>query len=194
MGFVMAIVLSPFRWATRWYANRGWILRAALGAIVALILGLYGYFFWNTQSWLNFNPDYVSAYDLAAQQRSTTGPQPAPEKGIISTPQGTASEGPARTCRRSFVVEITADLIDFNVNQNEWISSMILYKLGLFGIDWDHTPFFDNKASFQRGVNQALRRTAIELVDSLGRVRGTSLVDSNLQDARGNLSFDEFTW
>ena len=71
---------------------------------------------------------------------------------------------------------------------------MILYKLGLFGIDWDDTPFFDNKASFQRGVNQAVRRTAIELVDSLGRVRGTSLVDSNLQSARGNLQFDEFTW
>ena len=71
---------------------------------------------------------------------------------------------------------------------------MILYKLGLFGIDWDDTPFFDNNASFQRGVNQALRRTAIELVDSLGRVRGTSLVDSSLQSARGNLQFDEFTW
>ena len=71
---------------------------------------------------------------------------------------------------------------------------MILYKLGLFGIDWDHTPFFDNKASFQRGVNQALRRTAIELVDSLGRIRGTSQVDSNLQGARGNMQFDEFTW
>jgi hypothetical protein len=194
VGFVMGIVLWPFTWATRWYTNRGWILRAGLGAMVALALTLYGYFFWNTQSWLNFNPDYVSAYDLAAQQRGTTGPQPAPEKGIISTPQGTASEGPARTCRRSFIVEITADLIDFNVNQNEWISSMILYKLGLFGIDWDHTPFFDNKASFQRGVNQALRRTTIELVDAIGRVRGTSLVDSNLQSARGNLQFDEFTW
>src|SRR5262245_25648239 len=97
VGFVMAIMLWPFRWANRWYANRGWILRAVLGAMVVLTLGLYGYCFWNTQSWLNFNPDYVSAYDLTAQQRSTTGPQPPPEKGIISPPQGTASEGPART-------------------------------------------------------------------------------------------------
>jgi hypothetical protein len=39
---------------------------------------------------------------------------------------------------------------------------MILYKLGLFGIDWDHTPFLDNKASFQRGINQAIRRTTTE--------------------------------
>ena len=79
-GFVMAIMLWPFRWATRWYANRGWILRAALGAMVVLVVGLYGYFFWNTQSWLNFNPDYVSAYDLSTQKRSTTGPQPHPKK------------------------------------------------------------------------------------------------------------------
>jgi hypothetical protein len=52
----------------------------------------------------------------------------------------------------------------------------------------------DNKASFQRGVNQALRRTTVELVDTLGRVRGTSQIDNNLQSARGNLQFDEETW
>ena len=71
---------------------------------------------------------------------------------------------------------------------------MILYKLGLFGVPWDNTPFFDNKASFQRGINQAVRRTATELADNLGRVRGTSQIDANLQDARGNIQFDEFTW
>ena len=71
---------------------------------------------------------------------------------------------------------------------------MILYKLGLFGMDWDRTPFLDNKASFQRGVNQAIRRTAVELVDTLGRVRGTSQIDQNLQDARGASQFDEETW
>ncbi len=92
------------------------------------------------------------------------------------------------------IVSATADLVDFNVNQNAWISSMILYKLGLFGLDWDNTPFFDNKASFQRGVNQAVRRTTIELVDTLGRVRGTSQIDADLQSARGNLQFDEYTW
>ncbi|TIY00783.1 MAG: DUF2333 family protein, partial [Mesorhizobium sp.] len=60
--------------------------------------------------------------------------------------------------------------------------------------DWDRTPFLDNKASFQRGVNQAIRRTAVELVDTLGRVRGTSQIDQNLQDARGAITFDEETW
>ena len=50
--------------------------------------------------------------------------------------------------------------------------------------------FLDNKASFQRGVNQAVRRTSVELVDTLARVRGTSGINTNLQDARSNLQFD----
>jgi len=191
VGFAIGIVLWPFKLTKRWYTNRGWTLKAALVVLIVGVLSLYGYFFWNTQRWVNFDPDYVGAYDLTAERAST-----GPEKGIVSAPREAESgiSGGTRTCRRSVVVDITADLIDFNVNQNEWISSMILYKLGLFGINWDDTPFFDNKASFQRGVNQAVRRTAIELVDTLGRVRGTSQVDSNLQSARGNLQFDEFTW
>lgn len=174
-------------------SKRGLILKATLVAIVALILVLYGYFFWNTQRWANFNTDYIAAYDFSAQPVSSA-PQPAPEKGIITGPQQGVSEGATQTCRRSFIVAVASDLIDFNVNQNNWISSMILYKLGLFGLDWDRTPFFDNKASFQRGVNQVLRRTSTELVDTLGRVRGTSQIDSSLQNARGNLQFDESTW
>ena len=71
IGFGVSVVLWPFMWARHWYANRGWILRSVVGAIVVLILGLYGYFIWNTQRWLNFNPDYVGAYDLTAQRGST---------------------------------------------------------------------------------------------------------------------------
>ncbi|MCA0343035.1 MAG: DUF2333 family protein, partial [Proteobacteria bacterium] len=44
------------------------------------------------------------------------------------------------------------------------------------------------------GINQAVRRTAVELVDSLGRVRGTSGINADLQRARGNIQFDEETW
>jgi hypothetical protein len=97
-------------------------------------------------------------------------------------------------CQRSAIVDAAADLTDFNVNQNAWISSMLLYRLGLFGMDWDSTPFLDNKASFQRGVNQAVRRTSVELVDTLGRVRGTSGINNNLQEARGNMQFSEYSW
>lgn len=179
IGYAIAGVLWPFVWVGRWYARRGWILKAALGAFMLGLIGLYIYFFWNTQRWAGFNPDYVSAYRPAGENAAADGKKPTDA---------------AEACGRSLIVDATADLVDFNVNQNAWISSMILYKLGLFGLDWDSTPFFDNKASFQRGVNQAIRRTAIELVDTLGRVRGTSAIDPGLQNARGNLQFDEYTW
>ncbi len=183
VGFIVGILLWPFAWVGRWYWHQGWILKAALGAILIVIVGLYGYFAYQTQHWAGFDPDYVARYSLESRNLSA-GEQVSAAAG------GDA----ARTCGRSAIVDVTADLIDMNVNQNAWISSMILYKLGLFGLDWDDTPFFDNKASFQRGVNQAIRRTSIELVDTLGRIRGTSQIDNNLQDARGNMQFDEYTW
>lgn len=174
IGMVIAAILWPFVTVAGWYRQRGFILKAVVGAIFLGFVGLYGYFIWQTQVWSNFDPDY-----------------PASREAYAAHPGGKLPDG---SCAPSAMVAATADLIDFNVNQNAWISSMILYKAGLFGIEWDHTPFFDNKAAFQRGVNQALRRTTVEFVDTLGRVRGTSQVDGNLQDARGALQFDEYTW
>lgn len=182
-------VLWPFRRLGGWFGGRGGMAKAAIGVMLLLLVLLYGYFFWTTQRWTNFNPNYAAAYQ---QPAAGTVQSVSPSGGIVSTQEEAAAA--EQTCRRSLIVDATADLVDFNVNQNAWISSMLLYKLGLFGLDWDRTPFFDNKAAFQRGVNQAIRRTAIELVDTLGRVRGTSQIDSDLQRARGNLQFDEQTW
>ncbi len=173
-GYIVSFLLRPFVWTRNWYARRGWIIRAFFGAVIVIFVFLYGYFFWTTQWWSNFNPDYAAAYAAASGSKN--------------------SESALESCKRSVIVDATADLVDFNVNQNAWISSMILYKLGLFGIDWDDTPFFDNKAAFQRGINQAVRRTAVELVDTLGRVRGTSQIDDSLQKARGKIQFDELVW
>jgi hypothetical protein len=178
IGWLIAWLVWPFVAAGRWYAHRGWLIKGLLGIVLVGLAGLYIYFIWNTQVWTNFNPDYPAAYEFN-ERNSAAGMQIA---------------GATEACSPSAIVEVTADLIDFNVNQNAWISSMLLYKLGLFGIDWDHTPFLDNKASFQRGINQAVRRTTVELVDTLGRIRGTSQVDQNLQNARGNMQFDEETW
>ena len=183
IGLVIGIILWPFMWFGRWYVQRGWILKAVLGVAVVGLIGLYAYFFWTTQIWTNFNPDYPDGYKFEARGVSA-GEQVAPGSGTST----------AKTCGRSGIADVAADLTDFNVNQNPWVSSMILYKVGLFGVPWDNTPFFDNKASFQRGINQAVRRTATELADNLGRVRGTSQIDASLQDARGNIQFDEFTW
>lgn len=183
IGFIIGLILWPFFWLARWYGGRGWILKAILGLAVLGLLALYANFFYATQWWHNFNPNYVDAYNFESRNVSA-GEQVAPGAGTQT----------ARTCGRSAIADVAADLTDFNVNQNAWISSMLLYKLGLFGIDWDNTPWMDNKASFQRGINQAVRRTATELADNLGRVRTTSQIDRDLQDARGNIQFDEETW
>jgi hypothetical protein len=173
----------PFVATGRWYRSKGFVLKAVLGLIVLGVIVLYGFFIWQTLWIRGFNPDYATAYNF--------------DKRGVSAGEQVAAEGAGattKTCGRSAIVDVTADLIDLNVNKNEWIPSMLLYKLGLFGLPWDATPFLDNKASFQRGVQQAIQRTAVELTDQLGRVRGTSAVDPDLQSARGNLQFDESTW
>ena len=183
IGLVVAWILWPFVAASNWYARRGWLIKGPIGILLLVLVVLYGYFFWTTQRWAGFDPDYPAAYNLT-------------NRNVSAGEQVSAADGgdTTRTCGRSAIADVTADLIDYNVNENAWISSMLLYKLGLFGISWDNTPWLDNQASFQRGVNQAIRRTSIELVDTLGRIRGTSQIDQNLQDARGNMQFDEYTW
>ena len=175
----------PFLAAHGWYQRRSWMIRLPVIAFVALFVVLYGYFFWQTQIWTNFNTAFVDQYRLSERKVAAGQDVPVAEGADATAP---------KTCQRSAIVDVAADLTDFNVNQNAWISSMLLYKMGFFGVDWDHTPFLDNKASFQRGVNQAVRRTSVELVDTLGRVRGTSGINNDLQRARGNLQFDEYSW
>ncbi len=101
----------------------------------------------------------------------------------------------AGACHKSKLVAMQAHLIDFLVNQNRWVPAMPQYKAGVLGVwSWEDTPFFDNKASFELGVLSALRRTGIELTDILGRTRGTSAADDDLQRAQAALQTDERTW
>ncbi|MFK7902309.1 MAG: DUF2333 family protein [Nitratireductor sp.] len=179
IGLVIAAILWPFVQVSNWYSRRGWILRGVIGLLALVWLGSYLFFFWHSQRWVNFDTDYPLAYKL--------------EERLVNPGEKLAGAN-ENQCSPSAIVEISADLIDFNVNQNRWIPSMLLSKFGFFGLPWKNTPFFDNKAAFQLGVNQVLRRTSLELVDTLGRVRGTSQIDQQLQNARGNLSFDEETW
>lgn len=196
------------------FLRLGILWKVAVSVVVIGLGGLYLYFIWQTQAWTNFDPDYPAKYTY--QTATTPGEEvkaeaapAAPAEQSSAAPQANQTSDPAsasqpvqaaqlpsstRKCSRSAIAEVAADLTDFNVNQNAWISSMLLYKLGLFGLDWDRTPFLDNKASFQRGINAAVRRTAIELVDNIGRLRGTSQIDADLQKARGNLQFAEDSW
>jgi hypothetical protein len=198
-GFVIGIILWPFMWAGRWYNGRGWTLRAVVGAALLVLVGLYFYFFYVTQWWTSFNPDYPAA--LAGSTSTSVAGDPVNPTTANSSGSGTSTNSAATTtaqaassCKPSAIAAVSADLVDFNVNQNAWISSMVVSKLGFFGIDWRRTPFFDNKAAFQLGINQVMRRTTTELVDTLGRVRGTSQIDQNLQDARTALAWNEDAW
>jgi hypothetical protein len=181
IGLVIGVILWPFMLAGRWYTQRGWILKAILGVAVIGLICLYAYFIWTTQHWASFDPNYPAGYKFEARNLSAGEPTPA-------------STDAAKACAPSAIVQVEADLTNFDVNQNPWVSSMILYKLGLFGLDWDSTPFLDNKASFQRGVNQAVRSVAFQLKQYLGRERGTSEADPDLSDAQGQINFDEYTW
>jgi len=191
-----AWLLWPIMAGHGWYRQRNLLIKLPLAAFLVLFVGLYGYFVWQTQIWSGFDPNFVDRYafqtrNVGAGQELSPSVQPGRQP---ATAAPSSAPVQPRQCQQSGIVEVAADLTDTNVNQNAWISSMLMYRLGFFGLDWDRTPFLDNKAAFQRGVNQTVRRTAVELVDSLGRVRGTSGINGNLQDARGNLQFDEYSW
>lgn len=197
IGFVIGIILWPFMWVGRWYGQRGLVLRAVVGLIVVAIVAMYAYFFYVTQFWSDFDPDYPKRIEADSNTAKAVNAlagdpiAPAANGGAAATQQPASQ---AQSCKRSEITAVAADLIDFNVNRNAWISSMLVSKLGFFGIPWRNTPFFDNKAAFQLGINQVMRRTTTELVDTLGRARGTSRIDQNLQDARTALAWDEDAW
>lgn len=85
----------------------------------------------------------------------------------------------------SHAVSTAAGLIDREVNQNRWTAN---------------DPFFlpsaalDNMPNFQTGIVYALSRFAIELSDQIGRTRGSSQVDPDLDDAAGLLKFRGDKW
>jgi hypothetical protein len=61
-------------------------------------------------------------------------------------------------------------------------------------------PFFlpaaalDNMPNFQQGIFAALSRFAIELTDQIGRTRGSSEVDADLEKAAGLLKYPGTVW
>ena len=165
IGWLIAMLLWPFMAIGRWYNRRGWLIRLPILILLVLLIVGYGHFIWSAERWTNYNPDYPDSYDFAS---------------VTINPGEPVGEGEGGKCMGSSIVQVTSDLIDYNVNQNTWVPSMPLSKAGLFGLDWKYTPFLDNKA--------------VELVDRLGRVRGTSQINQNLQDARQAMAYDEDAW
>jgi hypothetical protein len=85
----------------------------------------------------------------------------------------------------SKTVDMMAGLIDREVNLNRWTAN---------------DPFFmpsaalDNMPNYQQGVISALARFSFELTDQIGRTRGSSQTDPDLQEAAGLLQYSGTKW
>lgn len=128
---VIAWLFWPFRAANGWYGNRQAFIRIPIAAALVFLVGLYGYFIWQTQVWTNFNPDYVNNYKfsertLAAGQELPVAPVSSPPASASTTETAATAATPApvvvqaRSCQSSAIVDVSADLIDYNVDQNAW--------------------------------------------------------------------------
>ena len=59
---------------------------------------------------------------------------------------------------------------------------------------WSPAMTIDNMPNYQLGMIEAISRFAIEMVDQLGRQRGSSAADPDLEKAAGFLRYDGRTW
>ena len=181
IGRGIKIVISwlfwPFVAFRNWLSGKGWFIKIPVFIVLALIFLSYVYLFYITQFWSIGDENYAAKYS------------------VVELEKGAGEKLASGQCQPSAMVAVSADMIDANVNAGPWVPSNPFYKAGLFYIwDWKETPFFDNRAAFQLGTNQVVRRTAIELVDRLGRVRGTSSINPNLQAAREAANYREDAW
>ena len=85
----------------------------------------------------------------------------------------------------SKAVAAAAALIDREVNQHFWVAN---------------DPFFypsawlDNTPNYQQGIIYALSRFTVEMTDQIGRTRGSSEADRDLDRAAGLLKFPGNVW
>lgn len=85
----------------------------------------------------------------------------------------------------SRAVAMSAALIQREVQQNGWVANDPFFMPG---------SMLDNMPNFQLGIIHALGRFGFELVDQLGRTRGSSQTDSDLQEAAGLLQYSGTKW
>lgn len=85
----------------------------------------------------------------------------------------------------SRAVNVAAMLVDREVNGHHWVANDPPFLPGYL---------LDNMPSFQTGVMIALGRFANEMRDSLGRRRGSSEEDPDLESAAGRLNYPGDVW
>ncbi|MEM6490002.1 MAG: DUF2333 family protein [Pseudomonadota bacterium] len=82
-------------------------------------------------------------------------------------------------------VDVTVALIEREVHDNAWVAN----EPGFMPGSW-----LPNMKHYQQGVVYGLSRFAFELADSLGRSRGSTAVDPDLDRAAGLLRFPGDVW
>ena len=85
----------------------------------------------------------------------------------------------------SMAVSYAAGLVDREVNQHNWTANDPFFQPGVL---------LDNMPNFQQGIMSALARFGFELTDQLGRTRGSSEADPDLQRAAGLLQYPGNVW
>jgi hypothetical protein len=85
----------------------------------------------------------------------------------------------------SHTVAMAVGLIDREVNTHKWVASDPFFYPGSMLV---------RMPAFQRGIKDAVSRFAIELFDQIGRTRGSSQADNDLQKATGLLNYSPYVW
>ncbi|VAV86770.1 FIG00780409: hypothetical protein [hydrothermal vent metagenome] len=103
----------------------------------------------------------------------------------INTDKNFAADRLAESAVGSYVVAMSAAMIDREVNQHAWISNDPWFKPG---------SLLDNMANFQKGMIAANAIFAIELKDQLSRMRGSSQLDKNLTQVASGINYAPDRW
>lgn len=85
----------------------------------------------------------------------------------------------------SRAVAMAAALIDREVGRHGWPANDPWFFPG---------AVLDNMPNYQQGIITALRRFALELTDQIGRTRGSSQADPDLETARSRLNYAGDVW
>lgn len=85
----------------------------------------------------------------------------------------------------SRAVQMAAELIYRETEENGWTANHPFFLPGYM---------LDNMPNYQQGIIYAISRFGIEMSDQLGRTRGSSEVDRNLEKAAGLLKYPGTVW
>jgi len=83
------------------------------------------------------------------------------------------------------VIAVMATLVEREAVDHRWTPNDPFFMPG-----W----WIDNTPSYQTGIMNALSRVSLEMRDQLGRSRGSSAVDTDLEGAAGNLAKEPDRW